>query len=121
MGKDCSAGLSFWSHCCALNPCFAWEANDLGAQLCFRSQATKMHFVAFSHVLRRLFGNQTEHVCGWADAALAGLGGHMAESMAQHPWALGWDQQCPLNGEWSSHLQLCFFPGRDTPGFTAAR
>lgn len=85
--------LSFWSHHCALNPCFAWEANDLGAQLHFRSKATKMHFLAFSHVLRRLFGNRAEPVCRWEDPALAGLGGHMAKSMAQHAWVLGWELQ----------------------------
>lgn len=85
--------LSFWSHRCALNPRFAWEANGLGVQLHFRSKATKMHFLAFSHVLRRLFGNWTEPVCEWEDPALAGLSGHMAKSMAQHPWVLGWELQ----------------------------
>lgn len=61
---------------------FAWEANGLGVQFHVRSKSTKMHFFAFSRVLRRLFGNRTEPVREWGDLALAGLGGHMAKSMA---------------------------------------
>lgn len=34
-----------------------------------------------------------EPVCEWKDLVLAGLGGHGAESVAQHPWALGWELQ----------------------------
>lgn len=34
-----------------------------------------MHVLAFSHVLRRLFGNWAEPVWEWEDSALAGLCG----------------------------------------------
>lgn len=52
-----------------------------------------MCFLALSRVLRRLLGNRPEPVCKWEDPAVAGLGGHMAKSMAQHPRALGWELQ----------------------------
>lgn len=70
-----------------------------------------MHFLVFSHVLKRLFGNWAEPVWEWEDPALAGLCGR---SMVGGFWA-GKCGKVPLlrqiPGEWSSQLQCYFIPG----------
>lgn len=60
---------------CLKTPILPEKPMVLGVQLHLSSKAKKMYFLAFSYVLRRLFGNWAEPVWEGEDPALAGLCG----------------------------------------------